>query len=82
MTGKQEQPSFGSDRDYLEMLMFKVEEMKRYGQAFYARKMKADELAYAEAKKDLIEWMRLLKKRGFNGQRFAQMPRYEQQRLL
>lgn len=52
------------------MLMFKVAKMKFHGQAFYARKMNADKNLYENSKTELNEFLQLLKKRGYNYDRF------------
>lgn len=63
-----------TDRDYLEMLMCKVQQMKLHGQNYFARKMQADERLYAQSKKELNEFLTILKRRGFSGDRFINKP--------
>lgn len=63
-----------SDRDYLEMLIHKIDVMRTHGQAYYARKMQSDQRSYDAAKKELSEYVRLLKKRGYKGDRFEILP--------
>lgn len=58
------------DRDYLEFLIYKVNQMKMHGQNYFARKMNADKMLYDQAKRELNEFLRLLKKRGYTGERF------------
>lgn len=59
-----------TDRDYLEMLMHKLNVMKTHGQAFFARKQKTDERLYNDARRDLNEFVIVLRKRGYSGARF------------
>lgn len=59
-----------TERDYLEFLIYKTNQAKMHGQAYFARKMTADKLLYDQAKKELNEFLRVLKKRGYAGERF------------
>lgn len=71
MTGEQNtQPLYNIEKDYLEMLLHKLDVMKLHGTAYYARKMKSDERMFTAAKADVNEYIRLLKKRGYSGDRF------------
>lgn len=72
MTGNQDtQESYNPiDRDYLEFLIYRVTQMKLHGQNYFARKMTADKLLYDQAKRELNEYLRVLKKRGYTGERF------------
>lgn len=62
-----------TDRDYLEMLIFKLNKMKTHGTDYYARKMPADEKLFNAAKKEVNDFMLLLKKRGYSGDRFKEL---------
>lgn len=59
-----------TERDYLEFLIYRINQTKVHGQAFFARKMLADKLLYDQAKKEMNEFLRVLKKRGYTGERF------------
>lgn len=69
MTGNPE-PLPSSDRDYLELLMCKLDVMKEHGSAYYARKMQSDERLFKAAKADVNELIRILKKKGYSGKRY------------
>lgn len=66
------QPLLESDRDHLEFMLYLTLEMKKHGQAWFARKMPGDEKLYNEAKERLNNFIRVLKKRGYNYDRFTQ----------
>ena len=70
-----------SDKDYLEMLLFKLTVMKYHGANYYARKMSADKLLFDAARKDVNAYMAILKSRGYSGERFNK-PRPIQSKLL
>lgn len=63
-------PLPSSDKEYLELLMFKILNMKHAGQNYFARKMPGDEREYNEAKKSLNAYILFLKKKGYNYDRF------------
>lgn len=76
MTTEQDMPKLcETDKDYLEMLMCKIVTMKTTGAAYFARKMRADEILYNQAKKDLNEYLVILKRMGYDGSRFIQKPK-------
>lgn len=62
-----------SDRDYLEILIHKLNVMKVHGTAYYARKMESDRKLFDAAKKDVNEFMLVLKKRGYSGKRYEKV---------
>ena len=70
-----------SDRDYLELLLYKLSVMKQHGAAYYARKMQADKILFDAARKDVNTYMTLLKKRGYNGDKFN-TPKLKQGTLI
>lgn len=69
MTGNQEL-QLSSDRDFLEMLIYKLGVMKFHGSAYYARKQDTDKRMFDAARADVNEFMRILKRRGYDGDRF------------
>lgn len=71
-----------SDRDYLEFLMHKLKVMKDHGNRFYAGKSDVDKRLFDTAKKEVNDFLLLLKKRGFDGSRFANLKSYEQASLF
>lgn len=59
------------DRDYLEMLMNKIKLMKTAGALYYSNKtMETNRKAFEATRKDMNEFYTLLKKRGYNPDRF------------
>lgn len=76
MTTGQDMPKLcETDRDFLEMLMYKISAMKFHGTNYFARKMRADEILYNQAKKELNEYMVILKRRGYSFDRFVTKPK-------
>lgn len=83
MTGERVTPlSSNIDKDYLEMLIHKLNIMRKHGADYYARKMETDRKLFEAAKKNVNEYLMLLKKRGYSGDRFATVTPAEQQRLF
>lgn len=70
-----------SDKDYLELLLYKLGVMKNHGSAYYARKMESDKRLFEAAKADVNEFMRLLRKRGYDGSRYGKVT-FKQGELL
>lgn len=70
-----------SDKDYLELLMFKLEVMKFHGKNYYARKMNADKILFDASRKEVNEYIAILKRRGYSGERFNK-PKPTQAKLL
>lgn len=72
--GQTSQPLFNlapvTDRDHLELLLYKLEVMKEHGKAWYSRKMPADEKLFEDAKKDCNNFISICKKRGYNYDRY------------
>jgi hypothetical protein len=59
-----------TDRDYLEMLLYKLAVMKFHGANYYARKQDTDKRLFDKARADVNEYMKMLNKRGYSGERF------------
>ncbi len=70
-----------SDRDYLELLLFKLSVMKFHGANYYARKQETDKRLFDAARKEVNEYMAVLKRRGYSGERFN-LPKPIQTKLL
>jgi energy-converting hydrogenase A subunit M len=66
------------DKDYLEMLMHKLAVMKKHGSQYYAYKHDVDKRLFEAARKDVNEFLTLLKKRGYSGERFNTPPPVQQ----
>lgn len=78
LPGEEVAPVVDPTRDYLEMLIHKLDVMKYHGANYYARKQDTDKRYFDLAKKDVNNYLLLLKKRGYNGDRFKQMTAKEQ----
>lgn len=74
-TGRDTPKLCETDRDFLELLLCKIITMKTTGNSYFARKMRADEILYNQAKKDLNEYLIILKRRGYDGSRFIPKPK-------
>lgn len=70
-----------TDKDYLEMLLHKLSVMKFHGSNYYARKQDTDKRMFDKARKEVNDFMLLLKKRGYSGDRFN-VAKLEQGRLI
>ena len=70
-----------SDRDYLEYLLFKLVVMKFHGANYYARKQEVDKKLFDAARKEVNDFMAMLKRRGYSGERFN-LPKPIQTKLL
>lgn len=69
------------DKDYLELLLCKLEVMKAHGKNYYARKMEADKRMFDAARKEVNDYIAILKRRGYSGERFNK-PKPTQAKLI
>lgn len=64
-------PLPSSDRDYLELLLYKLKVMKDRGAMYYSGKNETDKRYFDAAKKEVNDLIHILKKKGYDGSRYA-----------
>lgn len=59
-----------ADKDYLELLMFKIEQKAHWASQWFGFKQESDECRYKQASKELSNLVKHLKKKGYDYKRF------------
>lgn len=59
-----------SDKDFLELLMFKIEQKAHWASQWFSFKQPSDERRYKQASKELSNLVKFLKRQGYDYKRF------------